>query len=58
MLRHRVVHQGYLPTSEEVFHAYKSAQQFIQFLTRSIASIKDPRLHETLALVRVMANPD
>ncbi len=54
LLRHRVVHQGYLPTEAEVFKAYNSAHEFIRFLTRSMASIEDQRLDELLVVVRNM----
>lgn len=43
-LRSRVMHEGYLPTSDEAYDCYEITHAFVRQVSNEIGKLKDPRL--------------
>lgn len=46
-LRSRVVHEGYIPTSDEAYECYERTHEFVRTVSNQIGKLKDPKLAMT-----------
>ncbi|OCC03928.1 hypothetical protein BA190_15645 [Labrys sp. WJW] len=43
-LRSRVMHEGYMPTSNEAYDCYETTHEFVRQVSKEIGELKDPKL--------------